>query len=143
MEDYVNSWAEQGVKCYIHLKDFEERRKFGMTNSVLILFATHSDASEVKRIKSGHKFQINPKAETIAAYINSCSDVPYYKSSYFIKAVVRMFRHADEETVEKVKKGIISLAQQPSAAAYLQSFENLANKGLQAKNRISFKTTTN
>lgn len=139
MIDYVNSWAQQGVKCYEHLLDFEERRGLGITNSVTILFSTNHDSSEMQRIKAGYKFQINPKAETIAAFIAHCKDVPYYKSSYFIRAVVRLFRLANEEQIEKVKNGIISLPQQPTAAAYLAAFENLANRGVHSKNRVSFR----
>jgi sulfur transfer complex TusBCD TusB component (DsrH family) len=139
MADYVHTWAEQGVKCYVHLEDFEARRKFGITNSILILFGGSTDKTDIKRIKAGYKFTINPKAETIAAFINSCGDVPYAKSSYFIKAVVRLFKVANEAQIAKIKAGIISLPQQPTAAAYLAAFENIANRNVRANNRVSFK----
>lgn len=139
MNDYIHSWAGSGVKCYIDLQEFEKKHRLGITNALLVLFDNSLDTVDIKNIKAGKKFKINPKAEEIVAFIEACNLVPYYKSSYFIKAVVRVFKIANEKHLEKLKQHIISLPQQATAAAYVAAFENLVNKGVMAKNRVSFK----
>lgn len=139
MSDYINSWAANGVKCYQQLQEFEKEHHFGITNSLLILFDNHFDAVDIKQIKAGKPFKLNPNADAIMQFLKDCKDVPYCKSSYFIKAVTRLFRLAEAKHIEKLKKHIISLPQQATAAAYMVAFENIINKGVSGKNRISFK----
>ncbi len=138
MIDYVRSWADSGVKCYKDLVAFDKAHSFGITNSVLIYFDSSSDKTGFQKIKDGQTFKINPHADDIVQFINACSGVPYYKSSYFIKATTRLFKIATPAQIEKIVKHIMSLPQQSTAAAYLAAFENIVNKGVQVKNRVSF-----
>lgn len=140
MGDYINSWAANGVKCYQQLQDFDKKHHLGITNSLLVLFDNSLDTVDIKHIKAGKAFKINPKAEQIIDFITACKGVPYYKSSYFIKAVARVFKIAESKHIEKLKANIISLPQQATAAAYVAAFENIVNKGVSAKNRVSFKS---
>ena len=139
MNDYIHSWAGSGIKCYQDLQEFEKKHHLGITNSLLILFDSTTDLADIKNIKAGKKFKINPKSEDIVTFIESCNMVPYYKSSYFIKAVVRVYKIASDKHLEKLQHHIISLPQQATAAAYVAAFENLVNKGVMTKNRVSFK----
>jgi len=138
MIDYVRSWADSGVKCYKDLVAFDKVHSFGITNSVLIYFDSSSDKTGFQKIKDGQPFKINPHADDIVQFINACSGVPYYKSSYFIKATTRLFKIATPEQIAKIVKHIMSLPQQSTASAYLAAFENIVNKGVQVKNRVSF-----
>jgi hypothetical protein len=142
MADYINSWAAAGVKCYQQLKDFEAVHHLGTTNAVLIVFDNGLEPADIKNIKAGKVFKINPKMDEIVAFIQDCKIAPYYKSSYFIKAVVRVFKMATPKQLEKIKNSIISLPQQATAAAYVTAFENIANRGVQSKNRVSFKANS-
>jgi len=143
MQDYIHAWAEQGVKCYQHLEEFEERRKLGITNCISILFNGNSlDSTDAKKIKEGAKFTINTNAEKIAQFVLDCDFVPYHKSGSFIKAMVKIFKLADAKQIEKIRIGLISVPQQPTMSHYLIAFENLVNRGLQSKNRVSFKAAS-
>lgn len=137
--DYIYNWAQQGVKCYMHLLDFEKRRGLGVSNAIYILFNQQADTN--KKIKAGFKFTINGNAEKIGAFIKDCDQLPYYKSAMFVRALVAVWDSCDEDQIEKLKLGMISLKQQPNSAAYIQAFENIVNKGLAVKNRVSFKAT--
>ena len=141
MGDYINSWADSGIKCYQTLRDFESTYRFGLTNSVLVLFDKTYDKTNITKIKAGKPFKIDPRAEELAQFIMSCSAVPYYKGSYFIKAISRIYNNLTDKQLEKLQQHIISLPQQATAAAYIVAFENIINRGVQAKNRISLKTT--
>ena len=140
MNDYIQSWAGTGVKCYQDLIAFEQLHHLGITNSLLVLFDSSVDTADIKNIKIGKKFKINPKADEIVAFIQACNLAPYYKSSYFIKALVKVFKLANNKQLEKIKQNIVSLPQQATAAAYVAAFENIVNRGVMAKNRISFKS---
>lgn len=140
MQDYVNMYAEQGIKCYQHLLDFEERRKFGINYSATILFTQNSnnDGNNVTKIRKGHRYSINPNSEKIADFILS-SGLPYNKTSFFIRAVVRLFKVATPEQLAKVKAGLMGISQQPNTASYMAVFENIVNRKVHAKNHVSFK----
>ena len=143
MADYIDSWAGKGVKCYKQLKDFEATHHLGITNSLLVLFDSTVERADIKNIKIGKSFKLNPHADAIMAFLKDCSSVPYWKSSYFIKAVVRVFGMANAKQIEKIKVNIPALPQQATAAAYVAAFENIVNRGVQAKNRVSFKAGIN
>lgn len=142
LSDYIQSWAESGVKCYVALRDYENTHKFGMSNSTMICFG-FNDKVQVNDLKSGNKLVMNIEAESIAQFINDCKSVPYYKSSYFIKAVCKLFKVANKKQIEKIRLGIISLPQQATAADYVAAFENIANRRLKGTNRVSFKAGQN
>lgn len=141
MVDYVKSWAASGVECYKNLNKFEEVNRLGITSSILVLFNT-ADSNDIKGIKLGKVFKLNPKADDILKFITDCNIVPYSKSSFFIKSVVTLFRLATPKQIEKVKNNIISLPQQATAAAYVTSFENIINRNVPLKNRVSLRTNT-
>ncbi len=137
--DYIHNWADQGVKCYIHLLDFEKRRGLGVSNAIYILFNQQADTN--KKIKNGFKFTINSNAEKIGAFIKDCDQLPYYKSAMFVRALVAVWDDCSADQIDKLKAAMMSLKQQPNSAAYIQAFENIVNKGLAVKNRVSFKST--
>lgn len=139
MIDYIRSWADSGKKCYVDLINFDTENSFGITNSVLIYFDASADKNSYAKIKKGDSFKMNPHAHDIVKFIKACSSVPYYKSSYFVKAAVRLFKLATPEQIDKIAKNIISLPQQANPNAYLVSFENMINKNVHTKNRVSFK----
>lgn len=138
IQDYIHSWANQGVKCYQKLVKFEDTHKLGISNAILAFFDGDDSSKVLQSIKEGKTLKINPNAEDIALFINSCELVPYAKTSYFVKALTKVFRKADNKQLEKIKKYLISLPQQASVSAYVVAFENLVNKGVMSKNKISF-----
>jgi hypothetical protein len=135
--NYIHMWAESGIKCYKELLDFEERRQFGINNSMTICFK--GDLS-MKKIKEGHRFPINEHKEKTAAFIIQCADiVPYWKTSKFVQAATALFKVATTDQIKKVISGLISVPQMAKYSDYLTAFENIINKGLRDKNRVSFK----
>lgn len=144
LPDYIDSWASTGVKCYQQLKEFEEKNRFGTSNSLLIFLGNVMDGPGVRYVKEGKVFKVNPKAEELAEFVHSCSGlVPYYKSAGFIKAISRVHKVATKKQMDKIQAGLVSLPQQATPSAYIACFENIVNRGLQNKNRVSFSKSLN
>lgn len=135
--DYVESWATKGIKCYELLKKFEETFKLGITNSMQIFFNSRDGKTVLPQLREGKTFTTNKDAYDIARFILKCDSVPYHKSSFFIRAVVKAYPLLNDEQKEKVLAGIMALPQQATTAAYLACFENIVNKKQREKNKIS------
>lgn len=137
MNDYINSWAHSGVKCYQDLLEFEKTEKMGISNSMHIFFNGDFDKTMTRDIKAGKIYTANPLAKQISDFINSSTMVPYNKHSHFVRGLVKVFPKLNKKQIEKLKAGLISLPQQATTGHYLTAFENLINRGVTAKNRIS------
>lgn len=138
-KDYISSYAESGLKCYADLLNFDQLYGLGISNSLEIFFEHLDRGSIINALRKGKIFKVNTQASEIARFITDCNLVPYYKSAYFVRAVTRVYKKATKAQLEKLKAGIVSLPQQATAAAYIASFENIVNRGLMAKNRVSYK----
>lgn len=133
--NYIHMWADSGIKCYQHLINYDKNHGFGLPLSMVIVFK--SDPA-LALIKKGHRFSINENAEKIGAFIKSCDMVPYHRTTHFVRAIVKLFTMTNEEQREKIKASLISLPQQAKMADYMVAFENIVNKGVHNKNRVSF-----
>lgn len=138
LADFVHCWAEREIECYVKLKEFEEKHRLGMSMSLMVLFSNHVDKADYKKVKAGKEFTINPDAQKICEFIYANSSVPYNKNSIFVKSIIKLFKIATPEQISKVQKYLISLPQQATVANYMVAFENIVNKNIPMKNRISF-----
>lgn len=134
--DYVHSYANQGIDCYRKLARFEEKYKLGISNSIDIFARTSGAAS--KTIRDGLAFQINPKAEEIAEFILSCSDVPFYKTNKFCRSIMVLFRKATDAQLNHIKTNILAVPQCSTDGQYLTVYENLLNRNKHPQNRVYF-----
>lgn len=137
MGDYINSWANKGIKCYQELIEFEKTEKLGITNAIYVFFNPDFDKTMVKDIKAGNLYKVNPKAKEIAKFINECSTISYGKNTQFIRAISKTYDKLTQKQINKLKGALISLPQQPTCGHYVTAFENLINRGVSMKNRIS------
>jgi hypothetical protein len=143
IDNYVHAWAEEGLSCYKKLEEFGNKYNINMSQAVIIFFKGSDDGGNMNGIKAGKHYSINPEHQRIMDFMMYCKDiVPYWKGSFFVRALVRLFKVITDEQVEKLKKGIIALPQQVSAENYMISFENLVNKGVSAHKRVSFRLKT-
>ena len=142
LADYVHSWAEEGVSCYEKLRTFYNTSGLNMGQAIQVFFKESGVDADIKKVKAGTHYSLNPKAQETMDFINHCKSVPlpYWKSSYFVRAVVRLFKVATPEQIEKIKKHIISLPQQASTDNYMIAFENMVNKGIAANKRITLRS---
>jgi hypothetical protein len=141
LDDYVHSWADQGISCYVKLEEFANKYGLNMSQAIIIFFKSGDDGSDSKYVKAGRHYSINPEAQRIMDFLVYCKEhLPYWKSSYFVRAVVRLYRGITDVQADKIKKHIISLPQQASSENYMVAFENMVNKGVPANKRITFKT---
>ena len=138
MNDYLNSWANNGVKVYQDLLAFDAHYKLGITNSLYIFFSAEFDKTMTRKIKDGEIFALNTKSKELAEYVQSCSGVAYYKHSHFVRALCKVFHQLNDKQLKKLRDGLISLPQQALQSAYVTAFENIINRGVTNKNRISF-----
>jgi hypothetical protein len=66
----------------------------------------------------------------VADFILSLKEIPYYKSSKFVRAVIFLFQKANDKQIEKVKKHMMSIPQQAMTSQYLAIFSNILNKNV-------------
>ena len=94
------------------------------------------------QVREGKSFTTNKHGYDVARFIIKCESIPYYKTAFFIRAVVRAFPLLDEEQREKLLAGIMGLPQQATTAAYLGAFENIVNRNVRVNKRISLANAT-
>lgn len=138
MNDYLNSWANNGVKVYQDLLAFETQYKLGISNSLHIFFDAEFDKTMTRMIKEGKVFPLNTKSKELAEFIISCNAIAYYKHSHFVRALCKVFHQLNDKQLKKLRDGLISLPQQATTSAYVTAFENIINRSVTSKNRISF-----
>ena len=132
--DFIHHFAEQGVKYHCVVRDFEEKYKLGISNSIVICALTKPHNA----IKQGKAIPINPKREEISEFIFHCKNLSFYKKHHFVCAVSMMFRKANDEHISKLKKKYMVITEQPSSMAYLNVFQNIINKNRPDNSKIFF-----
>lgn len=137
-KNYIHAWSESGIECYKDLQEFQQKYGFSTATAIEIFFTHGKNKSMTKDIKEGYVFKVNPKAQEIAQFITSCNMVPYNQSKNFVRAAAKLVKLTNKDQQEKVLKYLPSLQVQPSMGHYLTAFENIVNRGVQAKNRVSF-----
>lgn len=136
LQDYVNSWAENGIECYIELNKYENEFHFGTSNNLIIFNGNSNNNAE--KIRSGKPIKVSPQRYEIASYILKCKEsIPFYKTKTFVNAVQILFKKVDYDMRYKVLDKIQTVKQQTNVSDYLTIFENILNKGKHADNKIS------
>lgn len=138
-KDYVHAWAEKGIKCYKYIENFDREHKLGISNSLLICSTDIAGGTDLRAIKKGTPFPINPNSQGILDFMKACEAVPYWKSSTFVKALVRLFKVSNDKQRAKIIVNIISIPQQATPNDYLSVFENIANRKMKKSNHVSFR----
>lgn len=134
LSEYIESYAEQGIYCYVVLRDFETKYKLGSSNNIIILLGS----GFAKRIREGKNLTINPKAEKIVEFILSAKEsIPFALTAKFVTSVTRLHEVANSGDISKVLYSIQSLKQMANTTDYLIAFENMINKGRHTSNKIS------
>ena len=124
--DYVNLHAKQLIECYVRLLQFEDKHKFGISNSIAICFGPRSGT----QIRNGYSFPLNRKREEIAKFLYECKPyLSYWKTSKFITAVCEVFRRCEKADIVKLQSKSMAFKQQANTTDYIQLFENIINKG--------------
>lgn len=142
LHEYIQSWANDGRRCYIEILEFEEKNKFGISNSITICFGNCS-SNRANNIRSGKEFIINPKKDEIASFLYCCKYYfDFWKEKHFVQSIEALFRKTDKTNITKVLNKIQGLRQQATIVDYLNCYENILNKGKKRdENRISLVTS--
>lgn len=133
---YVHHYAEQGVRYYQVLRDFESNHKMGISNTIAI--CSQSSVNVGNEMRSGKNRKLNDDREKIAEYILSFNDLFFFKNLKFTRSIVSLYKKAKKEDLKKLHAKRLSITQQPSELAYLNVYTNIINKGRPDKNRIAF-----
>lgn len=131
--NYVESWAKQGKDCYRKLLKFEEANKLGFNNSLAICTGRQMSNRDVK---AGKEFEFYEHYQDLTDYLLSFSNVSFYNTVYFVRAIVILYRRTDVPQRKLVKDKSLSIPACVSTAEYIQVFENIINRNKQAKSRI-------
>jgi len=127
LKSHINFNAKSGIKCYQELIIFEEKYKFGMSNSILIFSANNIKGPH---IRNGKDFIINENALNIAMFLKKCrSHIGFAYHNKFIGAVVAVFTRVPLELIySKIMPNILLITPQITVTDYLKIFENIINK---------------
>jgi hypothetical protein len=126
LQDYVNSWAKNGIDCYQQLMDFEEKYHLGMSNAIVICRTNRLVPND---IRSGKIFVVNSKNHMIANFIINCRPYfSFYKDKCFVQSVEALYRKTSVENCNKVFSKIQPLKQQVSIVNYISFYENILNR---------------
>lgn len=133
LQDYINSYAEQGIDCYRKLVKFEEKYKFGISASMYICFGFKATSTG---IRNGKQFLYLDDAEGMALFIESIKGVSYSRTKRFIYAMIVLYAKTTFKQRELVKANILSVPQFAKVSDYLIAFENIINYKKRGENRI-------
>jgi hypothetical protein len=133
LEDFINSFANQGMSEYIYLRNIEDKYHLGWSNTIRVVGGNKLRA---KCIREGQSFLPNPETENIANFILSMKELYFYISIHFVCAIIAMWRSTTNSQRLRIYKNRMSIPQSPSQATYLTIFENIINKGVHEQNRV-------
>ena len=127
LDDYIKSYAKQGIECYQYLVNFEQKYKLGISNSIICCMS--SNGRNASKIRNGEVFKINKNSVDVANFLLNCKPFfHFYLNKNFVQAVENCFTNLDEKNINKLFSRISSIQQQPSVSDYLIVFENILNK---------------
>lgn len=122
--DFAKSYAEQGMDSYRKLLKFEEKNKFGFTNSLHLCFGFKAKSYDIKK---GRNFEFQEIAHEIADYIHNLDDVTFKTTKAFVYAVYVLFNKADLEQRTIIRNNILKVPKGTHANDYRTAFENILN----------------
>ena len=126
-EDYITSYAKQGVKSHALINQVMQMYNFGTSTAIAICL--NNITGNYPALKSGQDLAINEGYQDVIKFIlKSKESLPFYAEAKFVRAVSSLYRQVDIKTFNKVADRIGVLKKQVSHADYLMCFENLINK---------------
>jgi len=153
MTEFMNCYADLEMKHYVKFKCFHKKYDFPISTSLTIVIGYQplgSEATGARRsgvsmdsFKRGELIFKNPEeAEDRAEKIIMLKDIYYgYKKSFFVQAMLRMFRFEEynhSEFMSKLKQNVDKLFIEPNNVnGFLRIFEDIYNYRRQGK-KVSF-----
>lgn len=143
VDDYVNFFADRGMKQYVWVRELHERYKIG--NSTLM--SLFKNKSRIIDLRSGKlKFFTTVEEEQyLIALLEGYLDVRpvldrnVWSDQDFVVALRRMFQQVNsKEIVLAIERWGKIVPQQDHEKDYLRLFEEILNKGKHAKSHVRF-----
>lgn len=147
--EFMNCYADLGMKHYIRYKEFYLKYGFAQSTTLIIIQGYQSGGVGKKysagttmgteAFRRGNFIFKNPEeAEDRAEKIIMLKDIYYgYKKSFFVQAIVRLFKFKEynhAEFVSKLKYQLDKLLIEPNSVnGYLRIFEDIYNYRRQGK----------
>lgn len=131
-EDRIHLRAVNTGGVWQDFIDFRDMNKLSTSNALIIFPKLYLDP-RLKRLEE--TFDVNPNIYKIMDFLKSdiVSNLPFAKTSHFIRAVRRAFEIYDKKDIERLKNRISCLSKLTCAEEYLKAFDNLIQKGKRKK----------
>lgn len=126
LQDWIHHFAENGLKSHRIIRDFEEKHRLGISNSIILCLGGSSNSG---MIRTGKELKLNPNRESVAQYIHKCNALFFHRSSKFVAAVTILFDRASQTHIDKLFSKHMIITEQASISSYLAVFENIINSG--------------
>ncbi len=148
--DYVDSYAKQGFKDYLVLKDFCEKTSLSPTIASALLYAKAvkpqtSKVSSVRKIVAAGEFKVN-YLDWALDLANKIQQIKPFtegvigKSREFIHSLVVFYKQVDhEQLMEKLREYPDKLYSRGTVLGYIRQFEDVINYKVKNKRVLSFK----
>lgn len=132
---YIHHYATNGVPFHKEIVRFMEEYKLGLTGSLSICGLSDGKSD---KIREGENLKLYNKRNACAEYILAMKNLPFYKSSKFIRSVRIFFDKSTDTHKIKLLKRHLSLTEQVSISAYLNSFSNIVNRNVSEVNKFIY-----
>ena len=133
LNEYINHFAANKVKYHSVVKEFEEKYKMGISNSIIICSGIGRNTA--KPIRDGIDIPLDNKREEVINYLMSFSDIEFWKTSKFVIAI-KIFIENNKvlpKDKDKLNKSRMQISQQAVHTAYVKNFEHIINKNRSEK----------
>ena len=140
MTEFIDGYADMGLKEYIYLKDFLDRSELNITSALALL--SNDSSSHTKAVKLGTwKAVHHERAETIADWVNIIKQ--YYDSANrqaFVRALITMYNNENFEfsqLISKINLQPTALVHCVNTTQYLTLLEDIYN--YRSRNKVSLR----
>ena len=135
LQDFIHHFAQQGVKYHSVIREFEDKYKLGISNSIVLCSKVNHNT---KHIRNGDNSPLNSKRDECAEFVLGCKDLFFYKNKCFVNAVKELFNKGNKEHIEKLKLKHLQIPQQPAMSSYCNVFGNIINRHRPDNSKIIF-----
>jgi len=139
LQDYIDHYAELGVKWYIYFKEFAKKYNLKLTVALVIL--TSHQTNTGRAIKNWFEFNKIEYADRIAEIINEFKFIlDFAENRTFTRAIIKLYIKAWEKWINKLLENPMIIRKQMNIFDYCNVFENIINKWVHSNNKISLST---
>lgn len=136
--DYASHYAVQGIKYHQTILNIYEKHNLPL-HAILILCSVTGNGdngSSWTAFKKGIDKEISSEYLANIKYIKQFSDLPFYKSTFFMRALTRFFKNADNKLRTKLQIRHLCIPLCGNEIAYYTAMKHIVKVKLEEGDRL-------